>query len=269
MSKVSNAASLIKLYHTIEDYFFRAISTECLDFGDDATAYMTGVDSGNLNPVSLRRHTRSLDNTLQQCQDFYASNNLPYVIFMPQDLCQQEASTTLKRLGYVTTGKSIAMALELGASYDVHSDDECSIKQTDKNLKDWVFPLKDAFESTDEICLEYANAHERALEKKFNMHHFSIYCEEKPVASLTLAVHNGIARIDDLGTQTEFRGRGYATNLLKNALGQAIKLGATQCFMDASLAGISIYRKLGFKVLFKNMIYEQKSMMDKPDARKS
>ncbi len=267
MSKVSNAASLINLYHTIEDYFFRAISIECLDFGGIATAYMTGVESGNLNPVSLRNNTGSVDNILNQCQHFYANRNIPFVILIPQDLCKSEMSAAFKQMEYIQVEESMAMVLELGSHYEVLSDEKRSILRTDKNLKDWVFPLKDAFESTDEICLQYANAHERALEKKFNMHHFSIYCEGRPVSSLTLAVQNSIARIDDLGTQTEFRGRGYATNLLKHALGQSIKLGATQCFMDASLAGISIYRKLGFKALFKNIIYEQKSMMDKPYAK--
>ena len=76
------------------------------------------------------------------------------MIFIPQDLCQQETSTILKDMGYILTGKTIALALELGASYDVYSDDESSILQTDKNLKDWIFPLKDAFETTFEISLQ-------------------------------------------------------------------------------------------------------------------
>jgi GNAT superfamily N-acetyltransferase len=160
-------------------------------------------------------------------------------------------------MGYLQIGKSVAMVLELGAGYKAYYDAEDTVLDSDKNLKDWVIPLKDAFESTVEVSSQYANAHERALKKDYNICHFSLYAAGKPISSITLSIHKNIARIDDLGTLPELQGRGYATCLLKHALGQALKLGATHCFLDASVAGLSLYRKLGFKPLYKNIIYEQ------------
>lgn len=36
------SAALINLYHQAEDYFFKGISSKCLNLADEYTAYMTG-----------------------------------------------------------------------------------------------------------------------------------------------------------------------------------------------------------------------------------
>lgn len=253
---------LINLYRQAEDYFFRAISIKCLDINDQATAYMTGVQSGELNPLTIRKNNQFIEDALNQSRTFYEIENLPFAIFIPHDFCQQDVCTTLKDMGYLQIGKCVAMVLELGAGQKAYDDAEDRILEADKDLKDWAIPLKDAFEATFEISSQYANAHKRALKKEFNIRHFSLYVEGKPISSVTLSIHKNIARIDDLGTVPELQGRGYATRLMNYTLGQAIKLGATHCFLEASVEGLSLYRNLGFKPLFKSIIYEHRAQKD-------
>ena len=136
-------------------------------------------------------------------------------------------------------------------------DDKTMIKANDDQLNDWMMPLIGAFESTFEICSIYAKVHESALKKNINLRHFSLYKQEKPIASITLSVNGTIARIDDVGTLPEFQGKGYATSLMKHVLSLAKTLGANYCFLEASASGLSIYQKLGFEELFKNNIYSR------------
>jgi ribosomal protein S18 acetylase RimI-like enzyme len=64
-----------------------------------------------------------------------------------------------------------------------------------------------------------------------------------------------VARIHDVGTLPEYQNKGYATQLMKHAINEAINLGADYCFLEASESGLSVYQKLGFKPLFKNNYY--------------
>lgn len=138
-------------------------------------------------------------------------------------------------------------------------DSETTIKAHDNQLNDWIMPLVGAFESTIEMCRIYATTHESALKKNINLRHFSLYKQEKSIASITLSMHdNTIARIDDVGTLPTFQGQGYASGLMRYVLSEAKKLGAQYCFLESSDSGLGVYQKLGFEPLFKNNIYSKK-----------
>ena len=73
--------SLIDLFYKAEDYFFRSISKECLDFDDLATAYLTGVDTEHDNLVFIRKNVDANDEILNQCRDFYKINKAVFQRF--------------------------------------------------------------------------------------------------------------------------------------------------------------------------------------------
>jgi hypothetical protein len=43
--------------------------------------------------------------------------------------------------------------------------------------------------------------------------HPSLYSAGLPITSMTLSIHENIARIDDVGTLTKYQGHGYARAL--------------------------------------------------------
>ena len=169
----------------------------------------------------------------------------------------------LSAMGYPQKRKSVSMVVGLDrfATDQTGSfDSEAMIKSNDNQLNDWMMPLMGAFESTIEICRVYAGTHENALKRNINLRHFSLYKQEKPIASITLSMHdNTIARIDDVGTLPAFQGKGYASALLRYVLSEAKKLGAHHCFLESSDSGLGVYQKLGFEPLFKNNIYSRKA----------
>lgn len=249
---------LVDLYRQAEDYFFKAISLKTLNIDDVATAYMTGVPVADLNIVYIKKSTGLVEKIFHQSKQFYDQPNFGFVVILPEEFCTSEIDRIFKTLGYTQTEKSVAMALnleDLVINNATSFDDESFIAANDNKLNEWMVPLI-AYPGADiTTCIKYADTHKFAQSKKCQLFHFSLYQSDKPIASITLSLHNTIARIDDVGTMPELQGKGYATRLMIFALSEAEKLGATHCFLESSDAGFSIYQKLGFATLFKNNIY--------------
>ncbi|RUQ81530.1 GNAT family N-acetyltransferase [Legionella septentrionalis] len=251
---------LINLYRQAEDYFFRGISSKCLDLDDGANAYMTG--GAGLNFIYITRNTKILDKILIKGKQFYDQDNLSFEVIIPQKLCSPQIVGILNTLGYPQKSKSVSMVINLDAftiDKTASFDAEAVIKANDNKLNDWMMPLIGAFESTFDICSIYANVHKKALKRNINLLHFSLYKQDKPIASITLSMNNNIARIDDVGTLPEFQGKGYATHLMRYVLSEVKRLGARHCFLESSDSGLGVYQKLGFEPLFKNNIYSRQA----------
>lgn len=250
-------ASLIDLYRQAEDYFFKGIALKCMHLSDGTNVYMTGVPVADLNLVYVTKNTNTLDKSLNQAKQFYDQAQLSFVVIIPQKFCTPEVEGIFNTMGYPQTGKSVSMAIKLDEFTTAKFDEEIFIRANDHKLNDWMIPLIGAFESTIEFCSIYAATHERALKKNINLRHFSLYKQGTPIASITLSVHDTIARIDDVGTLPEFQGKGYATRLMGYVLSEAKRLGARYCFLESSDSGLKVYQKLGFESLFKNNTYSK------------
>jgi len=253
--------NLINLYHQAEDYFFKSISSKYLHLGDNTNAYMTGIPVDFFNLVNVSNSNINIDEILNKSKQFFDQNNLPFTVIIPQEYCTPEIDDNLNTMGYHQTEKSVAMAHNLVDSVQSNATnfpDDSAILSNNHKLDEWILPLIKAFQSTSEISTQYVNTHTLALKKKVDLHHFSLYKQEQPIASITLSLHNNIARIDDVGTLPEFQRKGYATRLITYALSKAKKLGAKHCFLSASESGFSVYQKLGFKTLFTYNIYSKK-----------
>ena len=232
-----------ELYRQAEDYFFKAISIKYLNLNDNAMAYMTAVPVADLNMICIN-NTENLDIVLKQGKQFYDQENLKFIVNIPEELCAIKINNVFKNLGYAQTEKFIAMVMDLKNCNVKSVDNEIIIKATDNKLDDWMIPMI-AFQSTNyEVAMKYAETHKLA--------------QEKPIASITLSLHNNIARIDDVGTLPELQGKGYATALIEYALSEAKKSGAIYCFLESSKSGFSIYKKLGFEILFTNNVFTNK-----------
>ena len=199
---------------------------------------MTGVPVADLNLlVYITKKINNLDKILMQSKQFYDQDNLSFVVAIPQEFCKIRAQNILKTMNYAQTGASTSMATkveDLIINNVTSLDDEAIILANDDRLNDWITPLMGAFESTVEIGSQYMSTHEIALKNKFKFYDFSLYKQKKPIASITLSLHDVIARIRDVGTMPEFQGKGYATHLVTYGLSEAKELGAQYCFLESS-----------------------------------
>lgn len=163
-------APLVNLYRQVEDYFFRGISSKCLNLDNRANAYMTGVPVADLNLVYITKNTASLDKILNKGKQFYDQSSLSFVVVIPQEFCTSDVEGVFSSMGYHQTGKSVSMAVKLDdfrATALPAFFDEIIIRGNDEKLNDWMTPLIGAFESTIEISSIYAVTHENALNKEY------------------------------------------------------------------------------------------------------
>ncbi len=249
---------VIDLFYQAEDYFFRSLSKKCFNFDDFATAYLTGVDLDSDNPLYIRKNIEPIDDILNCCNDFYHSHNAPWSVIVTEQFISSDLEKSLKNISFNPCGKSVAMFLELNKQQSKQKDtDNIIIQAVDDKLDQWIIPLVGAFESTIDITRQYAYVHQRALENNANFHHYTLYKDDAPISSITLSLQENMARIDDIGTLPAHKNKGYATQLMKHVINQAIDMGAKYCFLEAWESGIavSIYKKLGFMMLYKNTNY--------------
>lgn len=245
---------LVKSFYQAEDYFFRSLSKECLDFDELTTAYYSGVQLGSDNPFYIRKKLSPVEAILTECDAFYSPKNVPWDVIVTEQFLTEELKQSLKNRGYHFIGKSVAMFIELQKpEYSLNEDQ--TIQPVSDQLDLWLLPLMGAFELTFEVMQQYANAHQRALINKAHFHHYTLLDKSEPIVSLTLSQQANVARISDVGTLPLYQNKGHASYLMKHAMNEAVKMGSEYCFLEASEAGISVYQKLGFKPLFINHTY--------------
>jgi hypothetical protein len=104
-------APLTNLYRQAEDYFFRGISSKCLDLDDGAHAYMTG--GAELSFIYITRNTNALDKILIQGKQFFDQDNRSFDVIIPQELCRSQMADVLNTLGYPQKRKSVSMVADL------------------------------------------------------------------------------------------------------------------------------------------------------------
>ncbi|EPL9568183.1 GNAT family N-acetyltransferase [Providencia rettgeri] len=246
------------LFYQQEDHFWSAICSEVLKVSENTIAYFSELNLPIFNFIYL--HQGASLSEFEHAESAFKQQSKPYVLVVHQHELSQFEHEIEKR-GLIADGESTAMILPTSAlslfKEPLSLEVGYQIKQCDKQLNDWAQPLISAFpvDSDDEeddntVINEYIRYHQRALDKHVNMMHFVLFADEQPVSTLTLTINNKTARLDDIGTDIRFQGKGFATKLIKYALAICNQQGIEQCVLEASSDGLSIYKKMGFEPIF-------------------
>lgn len=242
-------AQLYKEFKIIEKAFWSEICENNIRIGDHTHCFMTPMDAPIFNFIYLRQGAS--ENTFQQASTLFSSQKKGHMLVLPESLLP-EFEEIIKKAGYTGDGMTTAMYLSLSdATYPPYKNNPCDIILTNHDLKQWAQPLKTAFPVGDDtITNEYIRYHQKALDNGATILHYALLVAGQPVSSLTLALHDKLARFDDIGTDIAYQGNGYATHLITHVLEFCREQGVERCFLDASADGLALYRKFGFKPLF-------------------
>lgn len=243
-------------FHQVEHHFFSLISDVQTDYGQ-MIAFATGVPTSHLNPVIVKEIDEQFLKSLFRCHSFYFPKQLPWSLVLPEYLYQPELEKPLQSLHFAYTEKGVAMEALIDSMVFPKFESSLVIKEMVSDLSVWSLPLLYGFESTMEITDAYRKKHELAAVSSAKLYHFSGFIEDEAVCSLSLSLCGQHARIDDLATIPAYQKKGYATQLIRAAIDFAKRQHITKCFLEASVTGLSIYQKIGFKELFINRYYEQ------------
>jgi len=81
----------------------------------------------------------------------------------------------------------------------------------------------------------------------------------EPVAAGAIHLHEGDAGVELVAVVPEARGRGLAAELLRHALTDAARAGATTTSLQATKMGEPVYRRLGYRALGRYGMWERRS----------
>ncbi|WP_306100205.1 MULTISPECIES: GNAT family N-acetyltransferase [unclassified Pseudomonas] len=242
------ACDLPALYHQTEDHYFAATCSLHRRYNACINAYFTDDYFDPWNLLFIRVGSAPMGGAMAVPMDLLRRIFLDTRVVIHEEKVGLIAEA-LMGMGFQPAEKTTAMVLDLSSLVSSTDDSSVQISLT-RNLADWAVPLGNAFSMPPEGIARYQARHQRALETGQSLHHFILSTEGQVRCSLTLSLCNGEARLNDVGTLVGFRTRGYATRLIQAALRHASSLGARRCFLEATMDGISVYRKLGFEGLF-------------------
>jgi ribosomal protein S18 acetylase RimI-like enzyme len=155
----------------------------------------------------------------------------------------------LRKHGFVKRDEGIGMALDfskLNSNSEKPSGLDIQIVADEKNLRDWAGVVATAlFESPESGAASFFELMKTVLHCD-KVTFFVGYFEERPVASSTLFVSNGIAGIYHVATMPAFRKKGVGRSLTLTPLLQAREAGARFAVLQATPLGRGVYSRLGF-----------------------
>lgn len=223
---------------------------------DNMVAYVTGVQASGLNPAIVTQVNAAFSKALKACQLFYADKNVPWALIVPDYVYDSAISHILEESAFVMVNKGVAMVAKTDNLPILSFDTPLTFREMKHDLNAWSLPLI-AFDPESGVSAEYPNRHRLASEAGAPLYHFSGFIGDSVICSLSLSIYENYARIDDVATIPEYQKRGYATQLMIEALQYVRQLNIGTCFLEASTDGLQLYKRIGFNELFINLHMEQ------------
>lgn len=247
---------IAEAFHQTEYNFFSMISIDKVAYDNIATI-ATGVPASNLNPAIVHRVSNTFQNNLDYCHTFYAEHKLPWALIVPEYLDNKYLGNLLQSNNFNLNDQGVAMMLALENIKPSTLNTKLQIKSMENDLETWSIPLLHGFESVPVITDVYTNQHQIASKNFPNIHHFSGFIDDTVVCSLTLSTLGQQARLDDIATMPNYQKQGFASTLIYAVLEKATQLNILNCYLEASSSGLNVYKRIGFKPIFKNYYYEK------------
>ncbi|MBA3813484.1 MAG: GNAT family N-acetyltransferase [Alphaproteobacteria bacterium] len=245
--------------HKTQEYFLRALSKETFE-GGGVSAFSIGNMKLNLNwSVQTGDMGEDCEATIRAVEAFYQDRDLSWRWLLNPSLPQENLRYALKKRGYHL---SFTAPVFVGSLTDPFSDS--SLQGFDireggaEKLSDWILPIKEAFQVTNEDAHFYQEAHLSALQKGAFFRHFVGYANGIPVSAATLSLSPYGARLDDLGTLSAYQNKGFGGAMALHRMRIAKDLGYDWVCLEASKHGGPLYKKMGFQELYRIKVYRKK-----------
>lgn len=245
------------LFKNLENAFWSFVS---LDHYQDQHlhAYSSSVTAVSGFNLLYLHHGATLE-ALEKALAWYQEKGQDALIVCEKGDASALIAAQKERLHLVEEAPTTAMILDLQTWKPLSNRAQnYLIEAVQAPLDDWSKPLSTAFSDGEselseldlEVTKQYQAAHEMALTNGAPIHHFVMKVAGIPVCNLSLTLTEDGARFDDIGTDIQQQGKGYATTLIQHALLFAKEQDATIAVLESSNEGLSIYQKLGFETLF-------------------
>jgi predicted GNAT family acetyltransferase len=166
----------------------------------------------------------------------------PGLVIPYWDIFGSNSKSFFEKNGFNIRIQLVAMALKLGQKFPLQSKLTFKRVLNEEDAKTWsdIYPLSFSYVISKETLVHnYENV-------KFYLVHF----EGKAIGTLTLFQTGKTMGIHGVGVIPEMRKRGFAEEIMKFAINEAIDANCKYAQLQASALGKGIYTRLGFEDLF-------------------
>jgi ribosomal protein S18 acetylase RimI-like enzyme len=166
----------------------------------------------------------------------------PRLVIPYWDIFGSNSKSFFEKNGFNIRIQLVAMALKLGKKFTLQNNLTFKRVLNEEDAKTWsdIYPLSFSYIISKETLVHnYENV-------KFYLVHF----EGKAIGTLTLFQTGDIMGIHGVGVIPEMRKRGFAEEIMKFAINEAIDADCKYAQLQASALGKGIYTRLGFEDLF-------------------
>lgn len=184
------------------------------------------------------------DDVLDEAQRFFAPFQAAWSVICTEPYMPL-AVGWLERRGYAARWSSPLMVLEgVPIPLPVRPHAEVIRANSPDHLDAIALVMSEAFATGSSVNRRVARPAHLADPA---MLHYLVYSGDEPAGCATVALHNGMAGIWNVGTRYPFRRQGYATTIMRALLDDLRARGVTVSMLMASPAGQRLYETLGYR----------------------
>lgn len=218
---------------------WKTVATPLLSYHqNDFLEFSQIKNSGWPNRLWFREDITEED--LSQIQKTIEKN--PGLVVPYWDIFGSNSNEIFEKNGFSIRNQLAAMALKLEERFPLQNNLTFKRVLNEEDAKTWsdIYPLSFNYViSKETVVANYENA-------KF----YLVLFEGKAIGTLTLFQTGNIMGIHGVGVIPEMRKRGFAEEIMKFAINEAIDADCEYAQLQASALGKGIYTRLGFEDLF-------------------
>ncbi|MRX69382.1 Acetyltransferase (GNAT) domain-containing protein [Flavobacterium resistens] len=166
----------------------------------------------------------------------------PGLVIPYWDIFESNSNEILEKNRFEIRNQLVAMALKLDEKFQLENKLTFKRVLKEDDAKTWsdIYPLS----------FNYVISKETLISNYQNVKFYLVHFEEKSIGTLTLFQTENIMGIHGVGVIPEMRKKGFAEEIMKYAINEAIDADCEYAQLQASALGKNIYSRLGFEDLF-------------------
>ncbi|GAA3782688.1 GNAT family N-acetyltransferase [Flavobacterium ginsengiterrae] len=218
---------------------WRTVATPLLSYHkNDPFQFSQIQNSGWPNRLWFREEIT--EENLPQILDILKNN--PGLVIPYWDVFKSNSNEIFEKNGFEIRNQLVAMALKLDQKFELENKLYFKRVLNEEDAKTWsdIYPLS----------FNYVISKETLVHNYENVKFYLVHLDEKPIGTLTLFQTGKVMGIHGVGVIPEMRKRGFAEEIMKFAINEAIDAKAEYAQLQASPLGKNIYSRLGFEDLF-------------------
>ena len=211
----------------------------------------SGLSCDTFNIIHIADYKQLGPDTIEQAVNSFREKDLDFCLWINREQLSPYVRAQLTACGLAVQAEEIGMVLDLKEFTSTTEPRHDNIREVNsaQAMETYAQTLAANWSPPDPNVLAYfERTREQYLDENQRSCLYLYYHQDQPAATMELfATDQEVIGIYGLSTLGEFRGHGIGTALMTYGINQAKVQGYKKLVLQATEAGIGIYRRLGFR----------------------